>query len=59
MVVVNSVTKQAHFVGTITTLSAAETAKLYAQHIWKHHGLPRKALLDRGPKFVMEFMKEL
>jgi hypothetical protein len=59
MVVVDSVTKQAHFIDTVTTLSSAGTAKLYVQHIWKHHGLPEKALLDRGPQFVMEFMKEL
>jgi hypothetical protein len=33
MVVVDSITKQAHFVDTITTLSAAGTVKLYVQHI--------------------------
>jgi Integrase zinc binding domain/RNase H-like domain found in reverse transcriptase/Chromo (CHRromatin Organisation MOdifier) domain len=59
MVVVDSVTKRAHFVDTITTLSAVGTAKLYVQHIWKHNGLPRNALLDRGPQSIVEFMKEL
>jgi transposase InsO family protein len=59
MVVVDSVTKQAHFVDTVTTLSTVETAKLYVQYIWKHHGLPGKALSDRGPQFITEFMKEL
>jgi len=59
MVVVDSVTKRSHFVDTVTTLSAAGTARLYVQHIWKHHGLPNKAVSDRGPQFVAEFMKEL
>ena len=59
MVVVNSVTKQSHFVSTVTTLSAAGTAQLYLHHIWKHHGLPKKVVSDRGPQFVVEFMKEL
>jgi hypothetical protein len=59
MVVVSFVTKHAHFVDTVTTLSAAGTARLYVQHIWKHHSLPEKALLDRGPQFIAEFMKEL
>jgi hypothetical protein len=59
MVVVDSITKWAHFVDTVTTLSTAGTAKLYVQHIWKHHRLPGKALSDRGPQFVTEFMKEL
>ena len=40
-------------------LSATRTAQLYLQHIWKHHGLPKKVVLDRGPQFVAEFTKEL
>ena len=59
MVVVNSVTKQSHFVSTVTTLSAARTAQLYLQHIWKHHGLPKKVVSDRGPQSIAEFTKEL
>ena len=59
MLVVDSVTKRSHFVSTVTTLSAARTAQLYLQHIWKHHGLPKKVVSDRGPQFVAEFTKEL
>ena len=59
IVVVDSVTKPSHFVGTVTTLSATGTAQLYLQHIWKHHGLPNKVVSDRGPQFVAEFTKEL
>ena len=58
-VVVDSVTKWSHFVSMVTTLSAAGTAKLYLHHIWKHHGLPKKVVSDRGPQFLAEFMKEL
>jgi hypothetical protein len=59
MVVVDTVTKRGHFVDTVTTISAAGSARLYLQHVWKHHGLPRKVVSDRGPQFVAEFMKEL
>ena len=59
MIVVNSVTKHGHFVDMVTTLSAAGTARLYVQHIWKHHGLPKKAVSDRGLQFMAEFIKEL
>ena len=38
MVVVDLVTKCGHFVDMVTILSAAGAAKLYLQHIWKHHG---------------------
>ena len=59
MVVVDSVTKWSHFVSTVTTLSAAGIAQLYLCHVWKHHGLPKRVVSDRGPQFVVEFMKEL
>jgi hypothetical protein len=59
MVVVDSVIKCSHFVDTVTTISAISFTRLYAKHIWKHHGLPGKMLSDRGPQFVVEFMKEL
>ena len=59
MVVVDSMTKQSHFVSTVTTLSAAGTTQLYLQHIWKHQGLPKRVVSDRGPQFIAEFTKEL
>ena len=39
MVVVDSVTKRAHFTSTLTTITAAETAQLFVQNVWRHHGL--------------------
>jgi len=59
MVVVNSITKRAHFVSTVTTISAAGAAHLFLNHVWKHHGLPWKVVSDRGPQFVVEFTWEL
>ena len=32
---------------------------LFRDHVWKLHGLPETALLNRGPQFAAEFMKEL
>ena len=59
MVVVNSVTKCSHFVSTVTTLLSVRMAQLYIRHIWKHHGLPKRVVSDRGPQFVVEFTKEI
>jgi len=59
MVVIDSVGKRAHFMETVTTVTAAGAANLYLRHVWKHHGLPRKVISDRGPQFVAAFMKEL
>ena len=59
MVIVDSVTKQSHFISTVTTLSATGTTQLYLCHIWKHHSLPKRVVSDRGPQFIAEFTKEL
>jgi len=59
MVAVDSAGKRAHFIETVTTITAAGAANLYIRHVWKLHGLPRKVISDRGPQFVAEFMKEL
>ena len=48
MVVVDSITKRSHFISMVTTLSATGTAQPYLQHIWKHHGLPKKVVSVRG-----------
>ena len=59
MVVVDSVTKHGHFVDMVTMLSTVGMARLYVQHIWKHHSLPKKVVSNRGLQFVAEFMKKL
>ena len=59
MVVVDSVTKRAHFASTLTTITVAGTARLFVQHVWKHHGLPWKVVSDRGLQFIAEFTQEL
>jgi len=55
----DSVTKHAHFVSTVTTISAAGATHLFLNHVWKHHGLPQKVISHRGPQFVAEFTREL
>lgn len=59
MVVVDRLTKRAHVLPTHTTISAEGTARMFLNHIWKLHGLPRKVISDRGPQFVAEFTREL
>jgi len=55
----DSITKRAHFISTVTTISAAGAAHLFLNHVWKHHGLPWRVISDRGPQFVAEFTWEL
>ena len=59
MNVVDTTGKRAHFIPTHTTVTAEGAANIYLREIWKHHGLPRRIVSDRGPQFVAQFMREL
>jgi transposase InsO family protein len=59
MACVDSVSKQAHFIPTVTTVDTPGTATLYRDSVWKLHGLPEELLTDRGSQFASEMMKEL
>jgi len=49
----------AHFIPTTKRTSIEELAWLFRDNIWKLHGLPDSIILDRGPQFAAEIMKEL
>src|ERR1700679_1109802 len=59
MNVVDSVGKRAHFIPTMTTITALRAARLFLHNVWKLHGLPHRVVSDRGPQFVAEFTQEL
>ena len=59
LVVVDKLTKRVRFLPCYKTTDATETARLYYQHIWKHHGFPMKIVSDRGPQFAAEVMRKL
>ena len=59
LVVCNRLSKMTHFVATIEVMLAKGLARLFRDNIWKLHGLPESVVLDRGPQFTAELMKEL
>ena len=59
MVVVDQLTKRAHFIPTTTDISAAGVAHLFFNNIWKYHGLPSKIISDRDSKFTAKFWQTL
>ena len=54
-VVVDRLTKMAHFIPTKTTATAEDTAELFRDNIFKLHGLPEDIVSDRDSKFVGHF----
>jgi len=59
LVVVDQLTKMAHFVPTTERTSTEGLARLFRDNIWKLHGLPDSIISDRGPQFAVGIMKEL
>ena len=55
LVVVDRFSKQAHFVPTTNTVTAAGTARLYFDNIYRTHGLPQSIVSDRDPRFTSRF----
>ena len=59
LVVVDRLSKMAHYIPTTKEVSAQETAKLMLQHVWRLHGTPKEIISDRGPQFDSQVWKEL
>lgn len=58
-VVVDRLSKFAHFVALSHPYNASKIAQLYMQHIYKVHGFPRAIISDRDPTFTSNFWREL
>jgi hypothetical protein len=59
MVVVDSLTKRAHFLPVNTTITAKGLARQFRDNVWKLHGLPTCTISDRGPQFTAAFTAEV
>jgi hypothetical protein len=58
-VVVDRLTKVAHFIPVNTTYSGARLAELYISRIVCLHGVPKKIISDRGSQFTSLFWEQL
>jgi hypothetical protein len=59
MVVVEKLTKAAHFVPMKTTHTMANIAEIFMKEISRLHGIPRKIVSDRDTKFTSKLWKGL
>jgi hypothetical protein len=58
-VIMDWLTKVAHFILVKTTYSGAKLAELYMSQIVCLHGVPKKIVLDRGSQFTSKFWEKL
>jgi hypothetical protein len=54
-VIVDRLTKVAHFLPVRTDYRVSRLAELYVDNILKLHGAPRSIVSDRGPQFTAQF----
>ena len=59
LVVYNRLSKITHFVATIERTLVKGLVRLFRNNVWKLHGLLESIVLDRGPQFAVELIKEL
>ncbi|GJP47701.1 hypothetical protein CLOM_g6873 [Closterium sp. NIES-68] len=55
LVVVDRLTKMAHFAACKTTITAEQTAKLFLTNIVRLHGIPSAIISDRDTRFTSNF----
>lgn len=59
MVVVDKLSKEAHFIPVQSTYRAVQIAHIFMQNVFKLHGLPKTIIFDRDVKFTSTFWKAL
>lgn len=58
-VVVDRLTKYAHFIGVSHPYSVGDIAKLFMENVFKLHGMPEDIVNDRDPIFTSKLWQEL
>jgi hypothetical protein len=58
-VVVDRLTKAAHFIPVKTTYNSAVLAELYMSQIMCLHGVPKNIVSNRGTQFISHFLQQL
>ena len=59
MMVADRLGKLRHLIPCRDTVDSKDIAQLYIRHIWKHHGLPKRIVSDRGTQFTVYFWQAL
>ena len=55
LVVVDRLSKMAHFLPCKSSIKASEVARLFVDRVWCLHGLPKSIVTDRGTQFLNDF----
>ena len=56
-VIVDRLTKTAHFIPVNTTYTAKKYAEIYLDQIIRLHGIPKTIISDHGVQFIAHFLE--
>ena len=59
LVVVNRLTKAAHFIPTTKAIPAPDVAAIFLREVVRLHGMPSTIISDRDPVFTSHFWRRL
>lgn len=59
LVIIDKLTRYAHFIPCTTQITEVETAPLFHNHIWSHYGLPQQIISDRDARWTGAFWDHL
>jgi transposase InsO family protein len=59
LVVVDRLSKYAHFIPLSHPYTASSVAKLFMEHVFKLHGIPRTIVSDYDPPFTSQLWRDL
>jgi hypothetical protein len=59
MVVIDKLSKSAHFIPVKSTFKAINIIEIFMKEIFRLHGVPKMVISDRDVKFTSTFWKEL
>src|SRR6202030_1151265 len=59
LVIVDWLTKAVKFEATHMELTSEGTARILRERIFRDHGLPRRIIHDRDPRFVSDYLRQL
>jgi hypothetical protein len=54
-VIMDHLTKLAHFIPVSTTYKIRQYAEIYLSYVVRYHGIPKTIISDRGSIFVAQF----
>ena len=59
LVFVDPLSKMVHLAPCKASIDARGTAILFLEHVFRHHGLPKRIISDRDPRFTAQFWQSL